>query len=116
MNAIFQAKRGLIILPKPPETSCALHSSPAAPNDSWVQRMRNTYSSDVTHVVIDVAPVPECTQNVRSIAEGFGKITDNTLPIFPIDQFCDQDRHLTLGGAERVSAQIAAQILHLAQR
>jgi hypothetical protein len=116
MNAIFHAKRGLIILPKPPETRCALHSSPASPSYSWVQRLRNTYSSDVTHVVIDVAPVPECTENVRSIAEGFGRITDNTLPIFPIDQFCDQDRHLTLGGAERASAQIAAQILHLAQR
>ncbi len=115
MNAIFQARHGLIILPKPPETGCVLHSSPATPSDSWVHRMRTTYSSDVTRVVIDVAPVPECTRDVRRVAERFGRITDNALPIFPIDQFCDQDRHLTLGGAERASAQIAQQILRLSR-
>jgi hypothetical protein len=116
MNVIFQAKRGLITLPKPPETNCGTHESRALPSRSWVRRMRDTYSSDVTRVVIDVAPVPECTQGVQRMATGFEKITDNTLPIFPIDQFCDLDRHLTLSGAETASAQIGAQILHLARR
>ncbi len=116
MNAIFQAKRGLITLPKPPETDCGSHASRALPNRTWVRRMRETYSSDVTRVVIDVAPVPECTQGVQRMAAGFEKITDNTLPIFPIEQFCDLDRHLTLSGAEAASEQIGAQILHLARR
>jgi hypothetical protein len=116
MNAIFQARRGLISLPKPPETNCGLHTSRALPSHSWVRRMRDTYSSDVTRVVIDVAPVPECTEGVQRMSAEFEKVTDNTLPIFRIDQFCDLDRHLTLSGAETASAQIGAQILQLARR
>ncbi len=112
-EAIFRAKGGLITLPKPPETHCVLHWSYARPSESWVQRMKQAYSSNGTRVVIDVSPVPECTQDVRSIADGFKDVTDNALPIFPIGLFCDLDRHLTLQGAEKSSEQIGAQIIGL---
>lgn len=116
MSSNFQVRRGLIILPKPPETNCVSQRSLALPDDSWIRRMRDAYSRGGTRVLIDVAPVPECTQNVRRVSEGFGKITDNNLPIFPVNLFCDLDRHLTLSGAERSSAQIGAQVRDLARR
>jgi hypothetical protein len=116
MTSIFQARRGLIVLPKPPETKCVMQRSLALPDDSWVRRLRDTYSSTGTRVLVNVAPVPDCTQNLRGVSAGYDNITDNTLPIFPVNLFCDLDRHLTLSGAERSSAQIAVQVLGLAGR
>ena len=116
MEAIFRARHGLIILPKPPETGCVRHSTPASPSEAWVRWIRDTYSKNGARVVVDVAPVPECTQNVQHMTDEFRNVTDNVLPILPINLFCDLDRHLTLEGAKRSSAQIGEQILALARQ
>jgi hypothetical protein len=111
MQATFQSRHGLLVLPKPPETACMKKGSPRPPTTSWISELRQKYSTNGTHVIIDVAPLPDCTGDAAQIAASLSGLTDNVLPLYPIHLFSDIDRHLTLEGAERESAEIARQIL-----
>jgi hypothetical protein len=62
-------------------------------------------------VIINVAPVPDCTVNAAAIAPTLAGVTDNTLPTYPVNLFCDLDRHLTPRGSERLSSEIGEQIV-----
>ena len=107
----FKAKRGLLLLPKPAQTSCVNQRAVAPPVSSWTRQVRAEYSSGRTRVIINVGPVPDCTVNVAAIAPTLAGVTDNTLPIYPVDLFCDLDRHLTPRGSERLSREIGEQIM-----
>jgi hypothetical protein len=107
----FKAKRGLLLLPKPAQTSCVNHRAIAPPVSSWTRQLRAEYSSGGTRVIIDVAPVADCTVNAVAIAPTLAGVTDNTLPVYPVSLFCDLDRHLTPLGSERLSSEIGAQIM-----
>jgi hypothetical protein len=106
----FRAKRGLLLLPKPAQTTCVNHRAVAPPVASWTRRLRAEYSSGGTRVIINVAPIPDCAVNAAAIAPTLQAVTDNTLPIYPVDLFCDLDRHLTSLGSERLSSEIGRQI------
>ncbi len=110
-TAIFQSHEGLLILPKPPQTRCTNQVKYVAPTQSWVTQMRQTYTSAVTKVFIDVSPIPDCAPDMEKIITGSRGVTDNLPPVYPIGLFCDLDRHLTLEGAERASLAVARQIL-----
>jgi hypothetical protein len=110
-EAIFHSRQGLLILPKPPETRCTTNNRYLPPKLSWIRMLREKYSKSGTRVIIDVSPVPVCTAEAARMAADTANLTDNALPLYPIDLFCDLDRHLTLRGAEQSSMQIAAQIL-----
>ena len=113
MEAIFQSRRGLLVLPKPPATHCTRTTPYVAPELSWVRMLREKYGRPGTRVIIDISPLPTCAPYVGQIAAATREVTDNALPLFPIGLFSDLDRHLTLEGAERSSLEIARQILTL---
>ncbi|HEY4049197.1 MAG TPA: hypothetical protein VGM27_20235 [Acidobacteriaceae bacterium] len=110
-ETVFEQRRGLLVIPKPPETACyqnrVLHPSEPA----WIRSLRAKYSSSATQVIVNVSPVPSCAKNIATISSSLNGITDNQLPVYPIHLFSDLDRHLTLEGAERASAALARQIL-----
>ncbi len=115
MQATFRSRHGLLVLPKPPETECSKPWTFMPPTSSWVRGLREKYSANGTHVIINVAPIPDCANNAGQIASSLDGITDNALPRYPISLFLDIDRHLTLTGADRSSEEIAQQIQSLQQ-
>ena len=115
-ESMFQSRRGLLVLPKPPSTRCTRNTLYVPPDRRWVQALREKYSKDGTRVLIDVAPLPSCAPYVAQIAAATRTVTDNELRLFPIGLFSDLDRHLTLDGAERSSDDIARQLLALGPR
>jgi hypothetical protein len=109
-QAIFHSHAGLLILPKPPEAFCEAHTPYAPPATEWVRMLKERYTQNGTRVLVNVAPIPECAPNAAVIADGTRRLTDNRLELYPIQLFCDLDRHLTLAGAERASRELAAQL------
>ncbi|MFY9935989.1 MAG: hypothetical protein WAK33_03915 [Silvibacterium sp.] len=116
MEATFRSRSGLLILPKPPETGCVKHGLLSPPTLSWIKGLREKYSVNGTQVLIDVAPIPACENDMAQIAASLAGVTDNTLPVYPISLFSDLDRHLTMVGAERSTEEIAQQIQSRQQR
>lgn len=113
MEAEFHARAGLLTLPKPPQKRCWEQAQFFPPTKSWVDGLRREYSAPATRVLVDVSPVPGCEGDAARIAAAVRGVTDNPLPVFPIAEFNDLDRHLTLQGAERLSLEIARQIEHV---
>jgi hypothetical protein len=112
-QAIFAAHGGLLILPKPAETSCNHNVPFRAPAEAWIDQLRRRYSINGTRVLINVSPLPSCVTDAQRIADSMKNITDNTLELYPIRMFSDLDRHLNMEGAQRSSEQIGKQILAL---
>jgi hypothetical protein len=110
-EAIFQSRRGLLSLPKPPETHCTQNFPYMPPTISWVRTLKEKYSGIATRVLINVSPLPTCTPIASLVADGTRNVTDNSLQLYPIGLFCDLDRHLSLEGAERASLAIGQQII-----
>jgi hypothetical protein len=108
---IFASHRGLVILPKPPQTNCVRNLPYSAPNRQWVRSLREKYAVTGTEVLVNISPIPDCTTDRARISASIVGMTDNALPVLPVGLFCDLDRHLTLSGAERVSKDIANQVL-----
>ena len=102
--------RGVLILPKSPETHCVNNIAYAQPSADWVRRLKDRYSNDRTRVLINVSPLPSCSPIATLVAGGTRFVTDNSLSLYPIGLFCDLDRHLTLEGAERASLELGEQL------
>lgn len=107
----FHEHKGLIVLPKAPETACIKVWTQAPPNRAWLNSFRNKYSRGGTQVLIDVSPIPSCAAHLGEIRASLRGLTNNSLPVYPIGMFCDLDRHLTLQGADRNSIEVAQQII-----
>ena len=112
----FRSRGGLLMLPKPPQTHCTNVQPFLPPTQSWVQDLRRRYSVNGTRVLIEVSPIPSCAPNSEVIRAGTRDVADNVVAVYPIDLFCDIDRHLTLAGAERWSTDLGRQILTLTQK
>jgi hypothetical protein len=110
-EAVFRAHRGLLTLPKPPQTGCLNNLAYARPTVEWVRGLKDKYGNQGTRVVVNVSPLPACSPIVPRVAAETRNVTDNTLSVFPIGLFCDLDRHLTLEGAERASLELAEQLV-----
>lgn len=110
-EAIFREKRGLLVLPKPPETACYKNWPYYPPDSAWIQSLRAKYSKNGSTVLINVSALPACASDIGRISSSLRGLIDNRVPIYPIGLFCDMDRHLTPEGAARSSAELAQQIL-----
>lgn len=110
-ETLYRQHRGLIVLPKPPESRCEMTFSYEPPDASWIRSLRAKYSTAATQVIVNVSPIPTCAANAVQISSSLHRLTDNALPLYPIRLFCDLDRHLNLDGAIRFSQQLAQQIL-----
>ena len=110
-EASFQARGGLLILPKAAETHCYNDFPYAQPTVEWVRGLKEQYAHNGTRVVINVSPLPSCSPIAGPAAAGSRNVTDNSLSLYPIGLFCDLDRHLTPEGAERASLELAAQLV-----
>jgi hypothetical protein len=110
-EANFRARGGLLILPKSPQTRCLNNTAYAQPAVDWMHDLKEQYARGGTRVLINVAPLPTCSPITAPTAAGTRNVTDNSLSLYPIDLFCDLDRHLTLEGARRASLELAEQLM-----
>lgn len=110
MQQEFRARQGLLTLPKPSESACLAHPQFFPPTASWIADLRRRYSRPGTRVFVDIAPVPQCESDAGRIAAAVSGVTDDSLSLYPIADFNDLDRHLTLQGAQRRSLEISRQI------
>jgi hypothetical protein len=111
MEVIFRSHGGLIVLPKPAQTSCVNYKAYIQPTVGWVRGLKDKYAHNGTRVVVNVSPLPTCSPIADLVAAGTRNVTDNSLSLYPVGLFCDLDRHLTLQGTERASRELAEQLM-----
>jgi hypothetical protein len=110
-------RNGFFTPPAPPRTSCdlaAIHISSGDPEQiafsrTLVQNFRSRYSDRAGLVLINVAPIPECDQNLTAYTAELNGITSNELLPLPIGDF-NNCCHYTALGAEIVSSLIASEL------
>jgi hypothetical protein len=109
-------RRGLLTLPKPPETNCMTPRKLFTEDLRWVEDARKRYSAEGIKVLLIISPIPECDLQVevyrRTLASQLG-VEINTLPL---RMFNDGDRHFTREGSAVVSDSIARKILVLEEK
>lgn len=109
--------------PSPPRTSCSPAASIVSSSDpekmafsrSMVNNFRNDYSDRAGLVLVNVAPIPSCDQNLAAYAAELNGVTSNSLLPLPIGYFND-GRHYTALGSEIVSTLIAKELNAVANR
>ena len=82
---------------------------------SFVEGLRGRYREKAGVVLVNVAPIPACDENLGAYRTQLTGVTSNELRGLPIELFNDE-RHYTAAGARNLSAEIAAEIktVHLA--
>jgi hypothetical protein len=70
---------------------------------------RSTYSPRSAIVLVDVAPIPSCDDNLAAYTSELNGVTSNSLQSLPIGLFND-GRHYTARGSRVVSSMIARQV------
>ena len=76
---------------------------------------RNDYSGRSGVVLVNVAPIPSCDQNLSAFSAQLSGVTSNTLLPLPIGLFNDE-RHYTATGSTIVSRLIAQELNEVASR
>lgn len=114
-NGLPDPGQSFIRLPLPPLTSCPAPPPFVPANRAWISRLRREYSSRADHVLINVAPTPQCDPQLPRLEEDVSGLTDNGVPAYPYADFVD-DAHLSPAGAARLSEETAEQILRLEKR
>ena len=74
---------------------------------------RDHYATQATSVLVDVAPIPSCDENLTAYRQELNGITSNHLQDLPITLFND-GRHYTAQGSWRVSELVSQQVNALA--
>jgi hypothetical protein len=114
-------RNGFFTPPSPPRTSCTqvvpLVSS-ATPEQiafsrSLVANFRDGYSDRAGMVLVNVAPIPDCDQNLAAYTAELDGVTSNSLLPLPISYFND-GRHYTALGSEVVSRLISKELNRVA--
>jgi hypothetical protein len=112
---------GFFTPPAPPSTSCdpgAIFSNPSAGGGfsrSVVNEFRKDYSSRSDLVLVNVAPIPACDQNLAAFTSELKGITSNAVMPLPVTLFNDP-RHYTAGGSAVVSRLVAQELNAVAER
>jgi hypothetical protein len=109
--------------PSPPRTSCVPAASvvPAPSPDqtafsrSLVAEFQEGYADRAGIVLVNVAPIPDCDQNLAAYAAELDGVTSNSLLPMPIGYFND-GRHYTARGSEIVSSLVAKELNTVASR
>ena len=113
-----QVRNGFFTPPAPPRTYCETAAKLNDRSQGAFSRMladdfRNTYSARTSIVLVDVAPIPSCDDNLAAYASELDGITSNSLQALPIELFND-GRHYTARGSRVVSGMIARQLNEVA--
>jgi hypothetical protein len=112
---------GFFTPPAPPTTSCdpgATFSNPTAGGAfprSVVNEFRANYASRSEVVLVNVAPIPACDQNLAAFTSELKGITSNSVMPLPVTLFNDP-RHYTAGGSAVVSRLVAQELNSVAER
>jgi hypothetical protein len=80
---------------------------------SLVNQYRNKYTSRSGVVLVNVAPIPSCDQNLAAYSSELDGVTSNNLLPLPIGMFNDA-RHYTALGSTVVSRLVAAELNEIA--
>ena len=108
---------GFFTPPSPARTSCSPPSSVmslASPHQGDFSRLlvsdyKHAYADRAGVVLVNVAPIPACDQNLAAYAAELQGITSNSLLPLPIGLFND-GRHYTARGSEVVSTLISKEL------
>jgi hypothetical protein len=114
-------RNGFFTPPSPPSTSCepgATFSNPKAGGGyprAVVGEYENDYASRSGIVLVNVAPIPSCDQNLAAFSSELSGVTSNSLLPLPVSLFNDP-RHYTAVGSAVVSRLIAQELNAVAER
>jgi hypothetical protein len=112
---------GFFTPPSPPSTSCepgATFSNPQAGGGyprTVVGEYENGYADRSGIVLVNVAPIPSCDQNLAAFSSELNGVTSNSLLPLPVTLFNDP-RHYTAVGSAVVSRLVAQELNTVAQR
>jgi hypothetical protein len=114
----IQVRNGFFTPPSPARTYCDAaekltdRSSGAFPR-AIASDYRNNYSDRSDIVLVDVAPIPSCDDNLAAYSSELKGVTSNSLQSLPIGLFND-GRHYTAFGSKVVSTLVARQVNEVA--
>jgi hypothetical protein len=112
---------GFFTPPSPPSTSCepgATFSNPRAGGQfprAVVGEYKSEYASQNSIVLVNVAPIPACDQNLAAFSSELDGVTSNSVLPLPVSLFNDP-RHYTAVGSAVVSRLVAQELNAIAQR
>ena len=110
-------QNGFFTSPAPARTGCeatASHVAPGTPDQSafsrsLVENFRRTYSGRVGTILVNVAPIPDCDENLAAYTAELNGITSNELLPLPVGYF-NNCCHYTAQGSEIVSTLVADEV------
>ncbi len=116
----IQVRNGFFTPPSPARTNCdKTETQPADPNstfaESVTQEYQKAYGEHGAVVLVDVAPIPSCDENLDAYTRELRGVTNNRLQGLPVGLFNDS-RHYTAFGSRVVSALVARQVIQVAQQ
>ena len=76
---------------------------------SFIKALRGRYRDRAGVVLVNVAPIPACDENLAAYRAQLTGVTSNELRGLPIELFNDE-RHYTAAGAHVLSAEVSAEI------
>jgi hypothetical protein len=112
---------GFFTPPSPASTSCepgATFSNPSAGGSfprTVVGGYQKAYADRSSIVLVNVAPIPSCDQNLAAFSSELNGVTSNSLMPLPVGLFNDP-RHYTAVGSAVVSRMVAQELNAVAQR
>ena len=116
----IEVRNGFFTPPAPPRTFCdpAATLSVADPTGNGfprtlVEEYRNYYGPQTGVVLVNVAPIPACDQNLAAYQMQLDGVTSNSLLPLPIGLFNDE-RHYTAVGSAIVSRLVAEEVNRVA--
>lgn len=108
-------RNGFFTPPAPPSTGCepgAVFSNPGASGNfsqSLVQQFQKQYAGRSGVVLVNVAPIPACDQNLEAFSSELNGVTANPVTPLPVGLFNDP-RHYTAVGSAVVSRLVAQEL------
>jgi hypothetical protein len=116
-------RNGFFTPPSPARTTCVPATSLVSPDDAHeadfsrhlVADYHNGYSARAGVVLVNVAPIPACDQNLAAYQAQLEGVTSNALLALPIGYFND-GRHYTAPGSQIVSRAISNELNAVASR
>lgn len=114
-------RNGFFTPPSPPSTDCepgAIFSNPKGSGNfsrTLVSDFQSQYASRSRVVLVNVAPIPSCDQNLAAFSSELNGVTSNALTPLPIGLFNDP-RHYTAVGSAVVSRLVAQELNTVAAR
>ena len=109
-------RNGFFTPPSPPRSFCDTTASLTDPTSgnfsrNLVKEFRLQYATRAQTVLVNVAPIPSCDNNLATFTAELDGVTNNRLLPLPIGLFNDQ-RHFTERGSTLVSRMIADELAH----